>query len=119
RQLGCVSGADELYWDVSGNGWTFPFDRLSAEVGLPAPVPAGALRLAAYTGPQGSRGSSYEVFAREGGAAFRATRAFAPREGMTIVVDRKSTRLNSSHEWISYAVFCLKKKQQRLQDNKG
>src|SRR5207247_10758698 len=25
--------------------------------------------------------------------------------------DRKSTRLNSSHEWISYAVFCLKKKQ--------
>src|SRR6266536_1305924 len=25
-------------------------------------------------------------------------------------LDRKSTRLNSSHEWISYAVFCLKKK---------
>src|SRR6266536_2818782 len=25
--------------------------------------------------------------------------------------DRKSTRLNSSHEWSSYAVFCLKKKQ--------
>src|SRR5207247_4374107 len=29
-------------------------------------------------------------------------------EGST--ADRKSTRLNSSHEWISYAVFCLKKK---------
>src|SRR5438105_12134498 len=28
--------------------------------------------------------------------------------------DRKSTRLNSSHEWISYAVFCLKKKTARL-----
>src|SRR5438105_5844372 len=28
----------------------------------------------------------------------------------TLEVDRKSTRLNSSHEWISYAVFCLKKK---------
>src|SRR6266536_997869 len=27
--------------------------------------------------------------------------------------DRKSTRLNSSHEWISYAVFCLKKKNER------
>src|SRR5207247_10683226 len=24
------------------------------------------------------------------------------------ILDRKSTRLNSSHEWISYAVFCLK-----------
>src|SRR5256884_4143793 len=28
-------------------------------------------------------------------------------------VDRKSTRLNSSHGYISYAVFCLKKKNQR------
>src|SRR5438105_5581813 len=28
----------------------------------------------------------------------------------TSISDRKSTRLNSSHEWISYAVFCLKKK---------
>src|SRR5207247_5965304 len=30
--------------------------------------------------------------------------------GAIIRADRKSTRLNSSHEWISYAVFCLKKK---------
>src|SRR5438105_5748223 len=29
------------------------------------------------------------------------------------VRDRKSTRLNSSHEWISYAVFCLKKKKEQ------
>src|SRR5258708_21628025 len=29
-------------------------------------------------------------------------------------VDRKSTRLNSSHQIISYAVFCLKKKKNRL-----
>src|SRR2546429_1089373 len=29
-------------------------------------------------------------------------------------VDRKSTRLNSSHGYISYAVFCLKKKNFRL-----
>src|SRR5438105_8017798 len=28
-------------------------------------------------------------------------------------LDRKSTRLNSSHEWISYAVFCLKKKKNK------
>src|SRR5207247_4816752 len=30
-------------------------------------------------------------------------------------IDRKSTRLNSSHEWISYAVFCLKKKRHDTQ----
>src|SRR3712207_8900585 len=32
-------------------------------------------------------------------------------------VDRKSTRLNSSHANISYAVFCLKKKQHLYCDN--
>src|SRR5438105_5711471 len=32
--------------------------------------------------------------------------------------DRKSTRLNSSHEWISYAVFCLKKKKKKKTKNK-
>src|SRR2546430_12366485 len=30
------------------------------------------------------------------------------------VLDRKSTRLNSSHSQISYAVFCLKKKQKLM-----
>src|SRR5258708_23171369 len=38
----------------------------------------------------------------------------APRTGLNAtnlpLVDRKSTRLNSSHQIISYAVFCLKKK---------
>src|SRR2546430_7561959 len=29
---------------------------------------------------------------------------------LPVVIDRKSTRLNSSHSQISYAVFCLKKK---------
>src|SRR5258708_21699463 len=31
-------------------------------------------------------------------------------------LDRKSTRLNSSHQIISYAVFCLKKKNRRLRE---
>src|SRR2546422_6836791 len=31
-------------------------------------------------------------------------------------VDRKSTRLNSSHGYISYAVFCLKKKKKSTRD---
>src|SRR2546429_7215676 len=39
--------------------------------------------------------------------AWRALQAGVPRPRR----DRKSTRLNSSHGYISYAVFCLKKKQ--------
>src|SRR2546427_9367424 len=45
----------------------------------------------------------------DGEAAGRQAVPRGVREG-----DRKSTRLNSSHSQISYAVFCLKKKIQRL-----
>src|SRR3989475_10025580 len=39
--------------------------------------------------------------------------------GMQLVADgdRKSTRLNSSHSQISYAVFCLKKKKKKKKEN--
>src|SRR5256885_15634418 len=36
-----------------------------------------------------------------------------PRARLAKLVDRKSTRLNSSHLVISYAVFCLKKKKKK------
>src|SRR5258708_23275420 len=34
--------------------------------------------------------------------------------GAVDLLDRKSTRLNSSHQIISYAVFCLKKKKNKI-----
>src|SRR5437660_4359447 len=37
--------------------------------------------------------------------------------GASMALDRKSTRLNSSHVAISYAVFCLKKKKNKQQTN--
>src|SRR3989449_4905564 len=39
------------------------------------------------------------------------SRSSTPRS--SLVGDRKSTRLNSSHGYISYAVFCLKKKKKK------
>src|SRR5437667_9246734 len=45
------------------------------------------------------------------GAGVRATAEFAR---LVDDLDRKSTRLNSSHITISYAVFCLKKKTKKL-----
>src|SRR5690242_21074709 len=43
----------------------------------------------------------------------RRRRAARPRHVLLALRDRKSTRLNSSHMSISYAVFCLKKKKQQ------
>src|SRR5258708_24082710 len=42
--------------------------------------------------------------------AHRCSSRAAPQNGESTLLDRKSTRLNSSHQIISYAVFCLKKK---------
>src|SRR3712207_6260400 len=54
--------------------------------------------------PEASGGSDYEA------DAMLAIR-YGVHEGFErVVLDRKSTRLNSSHANISYAVFCLKKK---------
>src|SRR3712207_7049923 len=44
----------------------------------------------------------------------RGTDAVAAEEVVQARQDRKSTRLNSSHATISYAVFCLKKKTKTL-----
>ena len=87
RQLGFFEKHDELYWNVNGNGWTFAMDRISADVSLPAAVPAERIRVEAYTGPQGARGRDYTGEARAGGASFATTRALPAYEGLTIVVE--------------------------------
>ena len=56
RMLGRFAGFDELYWNVTGNGWRFPIDRASARITLPAAVNFGQRSL--YTGFQGEKGSA-------------------------------------------------------------
>src|SRR2546430_3878640 len=53
------------------------------------------------------------VLAQRWGLA--VTASYTWRRNSSPKPDRKSTRLNSSHSQISYAVFCLKKKNIRLQ----
>src|SRR5256885_4856524 len=47
---------------------------------------------------------------RSGASGAAHARGHAPSRRPDFLTDRKSTRLNSSHLVISYAVFCLKKK---------
>src|SRR2546430_8191113 len=48
-----------------------------------------------------------------------ATMSSGPKIAQSTIppIDRKSTRLNSSHSQISYAVFCLKKKKNNINHN--
>src|SRR5690606_41651165 len=66
----------------------------------PGPRPRGGTPVSV------ARGRQYRV-EREGGVG-GAAHAPGLRGGDTGTADRKSTRLNSSHVKISYAVFCLK-----------
>jgi uncharacterized membrane protein YgcG len=85
-QVGFFAQHDELYWNVNGNGWTFAMDEISAEVSLPKAVPAGELKVEAYTGPFGAKGRDYQAKARDGGASFRTTRRLVAGEGLTLVL---------------------------------
>src|SRR5439155_15133875 len=55
-------------------------------------------------------GGVYALFALGLSLIFGIMRLVNLAHGDLILLDRKSTRLNSSHVAISYAVFCLKKK---------
>jgi len=86
HQVGHFPDHDELYWNVNGNGWSFAFDHISAEVLLPKAVAAAELRAEAYTGAQGARGREYQSLIRDGAVGFTSRGSFRPYEGMTIVV---------------------------------
>lgn len=86
RQLGFFERHDELYWNVTGNGWAFPIVAASARVLLPADVPAAGVAAEAYTGPAGARGRDFRVEVLDGVSEFVTTRALTPGEGLTVVV---------------------------------
>jgi hypothetical protein len=85
RQMGFFSDHDELYWNVTGQGWVLPMDRVTATVKLPAEIPRGELRLEAYTGSESAGGREYTAEPTAEGAHFAVTRGLRPREGLTIV----------------------------------
>src|SRR5206468_5423290 len=64
----------------------------------------------AHEDDQGRRGGCREHRTGRGPRAHE-------RPAKALDQDRKSTRLNSSHDQISYAVFCLKKKKKTLDTN--
>ena len=85
RQLGYFQDFDELYWNVTGNGWTFPIDWAEAVVTLPEG--AKITKYAAYTGYLGAQGQDFKVSQDvAGNMVFTTTRGLQPREGLTIAV---------------------------------
>src|SRR5688572_31073907 len=65
------------------------------------------------TSPGATRPSRYEMLDGSPGSSESSRRIGRMYCSPLRCTDRKSTRLNSSHSQISYAVFCLKKKKKK------
>ena len=84
RQLGFFEDYDELYWNVTGNGWSFAIEQAEARIELPRGAPQ--FDQSGYTGYQGSTEANY-AFSREGGRyVFRTTKPLEPWQGLTVAL---------------------------------
>ncbi|MBA3668530.1 MAG: DUF2207 domain-containing protein [Sphingomonas sp.] len=83
RELGFFKDYNELYWNVTGNGWVFPIDRASATITLPSPAKFG--QRSAYTGAQGSTAKDAQVVEEsDGSIRFETTAPLGAYEGLTV-----------------------------------
>ncbi|PDT01807.1 hypothetical protein CO666_23210 [Rhizobium chutanense] len=84
RQIRYFDDHDELYWNVTGNGWIFPIRSATATVKLPPDV--GATQTTFFTGPQGARGKNASVSETGAGLIFSTTAPLGPNEGLTFAI---------------------------------
>ena len=83
RQIGFFKSYDELYWNATGTGWTFPIDVAEARITLPEGVPI--IQNAIYTGPQGAHGKDAVVVEQQRGRiVFRTTSRLPVANGLTV-----------------------------------
>ena len=88
----------KLYWNVTGNEWTFEIAQASARVKPPKGVAADKVRYTAYTGPKDAKGKAWKGRIDRGGrVCFATTSKLKGGEGLTISVtwsDESATQPN-------------------------
>lgn len=90
--IGYFEDFDEIYWDVTGNEWSYPIRSASATVILPTIVPEEDLRIASYCGASGATDSCgdavvsvHEALGRTE-VHFKLDGELEPHENMTVAV---------------------------------
>ena len=80
HQIGFFEGHDELYWNVTGNGWDFAIDEARFTLSIPGDTPFNSVEF--YTGWQGARGQDARVLPDN---SVQTTAPLGPKEGLTVV----------------------------------
>ncbi len=77
---------DELYWNVTGNGWDVPIEQTAFALDLPPGILTAGIKVICYTGPVGSTEQACMGGVVEGRVEVKATRVLGPKEGLTLAV---------------------------------
>ncbi|HEY5562739.1 MAG TPA: DUF2207 domain-containing protein, partial [Clostridiaceae bacterium] len=105
RQLNYFQDKDELFWNVTGNGWLFPIAEASATITLPKALDIETSTLGGYTGLMDSKAKNltYSIDG-EGRAVYNTTDVLALSEGLSVFVDfpKGIVAKPSSIDYISY-----------------
>jgi len=101
HQLKFLNKYDELYWNVTGNGWSFRID--SAQCTVILPKWAGMLSGKCYTGFQGSTDEDCSMIRKTVGdndyIVFKTSRPLLPNQGLTIAVSWPKGSVSSPSAW--------------------
>ena len=94
---------DQLYWNVTGNEWLFPIDRVTATVRLPGELPREQIDVRGWTGSAGSQAQNWKLVERDTSRVqVETTVALEAKQGLTMQVRwprGEVDRGESSHLW--------------------
>jgi uncharacterized membrane protein len=101
HQLKMLKDFDELYWNVTGNGWSFRIDSAMCTVILPKG--ASLLSSKCYTGFQGSVGKDCSITNTTIGDSvviiFKTTKPLLPNQGITIATSWQKGIVSGPSAW--------------------
>ena len=86
NQIGFFDDHDELYWNVTGNGWSFPIDEVWAKVKLPINVNKNDMTMEGYSGKLGSTEKNVIATVMDDGGMIKGTTKLGKNEGLTLVL---------------------------------
>ena len=85
RQLGFFNDYDELYWNVTGSGWSLPIEKVIARVYLPKN--GSVIKVDAWTGRQGEKKKKFDWMSiKKNAVMFWTSGLLRQGEGFTIAV---------------------------------
>ena len=88
RQMAFLETHDRFAWNVTGNGWGFPIDQVTATVHLPDQVPTAAIKdQEAWTGFAGDTGADYETNIEGQQLLITSTQSLRPYQGLTLRIE--------------------------------